>query len=145
MKETRAKQVLHRLREAAGEWVDGTELANEEVGGSEGLKRLRELRLEGWPIEERHHPSPRRAIWQYRLPVGARGPELTRTVDPVPQGPTSPLAAGAPTTAPVPSSRESRYPCPAMACPQHLTGIRALIGGYVEGKCFQHGKRVVRA
>jgi hypothetical protein len=139
---TKKAQVLNRLREAAGEWVDGTELANEEVGGSEGLKRLRELRLEGWPIEERPRPSPRRAIWQYRL---ARGPELTQPVEPVPQGPTSPLAAGAPTRPAAPSSEDPRYPCPAIGCPRNLMGIRALIGGYVEGKCYQHGKRVVRA
>jgi len=67
-KETRAGQVLRRLREAGGGWVDGSELATAEVGGSEGLKRLRELRAEGWPIEERRHPDPRRAVWQYRLP-----------------------------------------------------------------------------
>jgi hypothetical protein len=67
VRETRAQQVLRRLREADGEWVDGSELATAEVGGSEGLKRLRELRAAGEPIEERRHPDPRRAVWQYRL------------------------------------------------------------------------------
>ena len=63
----RREQVLRALTEAHGAWVDGTELANERVGGSEGLKRLRELRAEGHPIEERRHPDSRRTIWQYRL------------------------------------------------------------------------------
>lgn len=64
--ETRKEQVLRKLRQAQG-WVDGTDLANAEVGGSEGLKRLRELRLEGYNIEMRRHPDPAREIWQYRL------------------------------------------------------------------------------
>lgn len=66
---TRKDEVLHRLREAAGGWVNGSELATAEVGGSEGLKRLRELRAEGVPIEERRHPDPGRAVWQYRIAV----------------------------------------------------------------------------
>lgn len=64
---TRKEQVLARLSEARGEWVDGPELANEKVGGSEGLRRLRELKAEGFPIEERKHPDPERDIYQYRL------------------------------------------------------------------------------
>jgi hypothetical protein len=148
MKVTRAQQVLRRLREAQGEWVDGTELANEVVGGSEGLKRLRELRGLGWDIEERRHPNPRRAIWQYRLAVGARGPELTRPatppVAPVPQGPTSPLPAGAPTSAPVPSSAEPRYECPKTMCDQTLRDVRATsTRDYFMGKCPRHGWQVV--
>lgn len=63
---TRGEQVLKRLRDASGDWVDGTELATAAVGGSEGLKRLRELRAAGHPIEERHHPEGL-SIWQYRL------------------------------------------------------------------------------
>lgn len=71
---TRKDEVLERLRMERGEWVNGSELATVEVGGSEGLKRLRELRAEGWPIEERRHPDPRRAVWQYRLlEADARG------------------------------------------------------------------------
>jgi hypothetical protein len=62
---TRKEQVLHRL--AGGDWVDGPELANEQVGGSEGLRRLRELRTEGAVIEERKHPDSGRDIFQYRL------------------------------------------------------------------------------
>lgn len=42
--DVRRGQVLRYLLRAAGGWVDGTDLATEEVGGSEGLRRLRELR-----------------------------------------------------------------------------------------------------
>lgn len=66
---TRQEEVLKALADAHGEWVDGSTLATAEVGGSEGLKRLRELRAAGWPIEERRHPDARRAVWQYRLPA----------------------------------------------------------------------------
>jgi hypothetical protein len=69
---TRKDQVLAVLRERMDDpftngWVDGTDLANEQVGGSEGLKRLRELRQEGYLIQERAHPDRSRAIHQYRL------------------------------------------------------------------------------
>lgn len=71
---TRKDQVLAKLREALdapllnpGGWVDGPDLANEEVGGSEGLRRLRELKSDGYLIQERAHPDPSRAIHQYRL------------------------------------------------------------------------------
>jgi biotin operon repressor len=64
---TRKERVLDRLRSAGGAWLDGPELANAEVGGSEGLRRVRELRAEGYRIEERRHPDPRRAVRQYRL------------------------------------------------------------------------------
>jgi hypothetical protein len=66
---TRKEQVLAHLTEHIGTWVDGPALANEEVGGSEGLKRLRELRQErpDLVIKMRQHPDPERDIWQYRL------------------------------------------------------------------------------
>lgn len=69
---TRAEQVLKRLREADGGWVDGPDLANEAIGGSEGLKRLRELRDGSYDnvahdIRKRKHPDPARDIYQYRL------------------------------------------------------------------------------
>jgi hypothetical protein len=76
---TRAEQVLHRLRQAGGSWVDGPDLANEEVGGSEGLKRLRELREAGHDIRKRQHPDPDRDIYQYRL---VPPQEAMYTVDP---------------------------------------------------------------
>ena len=67
---SRKEQVLERLRRAGGAWVDGSELATPEVGGSEGLRRLRELRADGHPILDRPHPDPDRDIRQYRLVVG---------------------------------------------------------------------------
>jgi hypothetical protein len=63
---TRQQQILTRLRAAQGAWVDGSELATEVTGGSEGLRRLRELGVDH-TIDRRRHPDPSRAIWQYRL------------------------------------------------------------------------------
>lgn len=64
---TRKEQVLKRLMDDANEWVDGDQLATEKVGGSEGHRRLRELRTEGHDIRERRHPDPARDVWQYML------------------------------------------------------------------------------
>lgn len=64
---TRKEQVLAHLQDHRGQWVNGTDLATAEIGGSEGLKRLRELRAEGQPIERRQHPDRSRDIFQYRL------------------------------------------------------------------------------
>lgn len=75
---TRAEQVLRVLQEARGSWVDGTLLATAEVGGSEGLRRLRELREAGYPIETRKHPT--RAINQYRLVLRELPPMTKDTV-----------------------------------------------------------------
>jgi hypothetical protein len=63
---TRKEQVLIYLMEHANQWVDGPEIANERVGGSEGHKRFRELRADGESVETRRHPDPNRDIWQYR-------------------------------------------------------------------------------
>jgi hypothetical protein len=68
---TRKEQVYNYLKVRINSWVDGPELANEVVGGSEGLKRLRELRAElsdsRFDIEMRGHPDPDRDVFQYRL------------------------------------------------------------------------------
>lgn len=64
---TRKEQVLAYLTERMGEWVDGPEISNEVIGGSEGLKRFRELRQEGYMVQTRKHPDPGRDIFQYRL------------------------------------------------------------------------------
>lgn len=69
-RQTRRELVLARLLAADGRWVDGTEIASAHVGGSEGIRRLRELRAEGRLIEERRHPDPRLTRWQYRLLAG---------------------------------------------------------------------------
>lgn len=67
---SRQEEVLTRLRRAEGGWVDGDDMARPDCGGSEGKRRLRELREElGWPIEARPHPE-RATSWQYRLPPG---------------------------------------------------------------------------
>lgn len=63
---SRKSLVLEALRSADGEWVDGTSLETPEVGGSQGTRRLRELRSDGWAIEARPHPTSATA-WQYRL------------------------------------------------------------------------------
>ncbi len=66
-RETRKAKVLALLRAANGDWVDGHDIASPGVGGSEGLRRLRELRADnGWPIERRPHPQ-HDTSWQYRL------------------------------------------------------------------------------
>lgn len=62
---TRKRAVLGYLQDRRGSWVDGYELATPEVGGGEGLRRLRELRAEGWNIEERSMPNS--TAWQYRI------------------------------------------------------------------------------
>jgi hypothetical protein len=68
---TRKQQVELYLRTRLNQWVDGTELANERVGGSEGQRRLRELRKDlaasTYDIEMRSHPDPDKDIFQYRM------------------------------------------------------------------------------
>lgn len=63
-------RVLEVLTSHANEWVNGPALCHPDVGGSEGLRRLRELRADGYIIEMRHHPDPRRKVRQYRLLLG---------------------------------------------------------------------------
>lgn len=86
---TRKEQVHNYLRVRLNQWVDGPNLANEQVGGSEGLKRLRELRAElsgsSYDIEMRSHPEPDRDIFQYRMTQRAI-PQPAHT-DPVPAPP----------------------------------------------------------
>lgn len=79
---TRKDQILLYLQGRAGEWVDGNLLATEEVGGSEGLRRLRDLRNDGYRIQQRRHPDPNRDIWQYRLLT--KSPEITPLKDNAP-------------------------------------------------------------
>ncbi len=49
----RKREVLIRLLEAREDWVGGPELASVRCGGSEGLRRLRELRELGHVIEKK--------------------------------------------------------------------------------------------
>lgn len=48
-------------------WVDGYALCSPGLGGSEALRRLRELRALGHEIEMRAHPLHGRTARQYRL------------------------------------------------------------------------------
>lgn len=48
-------------------WVDGWALCHPAIGGSEGLRRVRELRALGHEIEMRPHPVHGRTTRQYRL------------------------------------------------------------------------------
>lgn len=83
---TRAELVLRALQRAAGHpneklvfgegeihfqaldgWLDAWILHHPSVGGSEGLRRVRELRSAGHDIEMRRHPSKERETRQYRL------------------------------------------------------------------------------
>lgn len=69
---TRRREVLDALlwpRDGDG-WVDGTELATSRCGGSEGLRRVRELQRQGWPVERRPDPDSATS-WQYRIAAGA--------------------------------------------------------------------------
>lgn len=68
----RRQQVQDYLVARAGQWVDGPEIANEAVGGSDGHRRWRELRAAGLPVERRRHPDPKRDIWQYRWVIPDR-------------------------------------------------------------------------
>src|ERR1019366_3919227 len=123
---SRKEQVLQVLVEVGGQWVDGPGLANENVGGSEGLKRLRELRDEdGYGIEARRHPDPERSIWQYRL-LDSTPPKL---IAPIP--PTAPFV---PVKAVI---------CPVPDCPRELYNV-VIRSGYANGKCGKHGERQVR-
>lgn len=62
---TRKQLVFEFLWVNRDRWVTGPEIANEEVGGSEGLRRLREIRAMGLTIAERKHAT--RAVWEYRM------------------------------------------------------------------------------
>jgi hypothetical protein len=59
-------RVLAHLEAHRGQWVGGMELQRPETGGDQGLKRVRELRQEGYDIENRPTPGSR-GTWQYRL------------------------------------------------------------------------------
>jgi biotin operon repressor len=62
----RKAEVLRALQAARGWWVPGFELATADCGGSEGLRRLRELREMGYDIEKRKvHPTHK--YFSYRL------------------------------------------------------------------------------
>lgn len=51
------------------------------MGGSEGLRRLRELIEEGFNIQARQHPDKHRAVWQYRFVVDQPVSPIRRSDD----------------------------------------------------------------
>ena len=111
---TRRQQVLAKLMEV-GDWVDGSKLATESVGGSEGLRRLRELIAEGYPIEKRRHPDLSRDIWQYRYREHGGTPVRISTAIVKTETGYTYIAARPETTletpiAPLPESRFTRLP-----------------------------------
>lgn len=65
MSVTRKEKVLKVLEANSGTWIDGHVLCHPEIGGSEGLRRLRELRADGHIIEMRKKPGA--ATRQYRI------------------------------------------------------------------------------
>lgn len=62
---TRAESVGEYLAVRLGRWVPGYNLTTPEVGGSEGLKRLRELRAAGFTIEKRRMANSH--AYEYRM------------------------------------------------------------------------------
>lgn len=60
---TRKDRVLNALRPRR--WVPGHELTKPDIGGSEGLRRVRELRSEGYEIKMRRQPG--KQTHEYRL------------------------------------------------------------------------------
>lgn len=68
---TAKERVLDRLEDQYPEWIDGYVLCHPNIGGSEGLRRLRELRAEGHKIEKRLKSSDTKTrVYQYRLVQG---------------------------------------------------------------------------
>jgi hypothetical protein len=66
---SRIAKVLDYFLARPGEWIDGHEFCTPEVGGTSGLRRVRDLRAKGWAIEERPTPGSS-STWQYRLHNG---------------------------------------------------------------------------
>lgn len=60
---TRKEAVFNMLR--SRRWTPGYELTQPNVGGTEGLRRLRELRSEGFEIKSR--PMVGSNAYEYRL------------------------------------------------------------------------------
>jgi hypothetical protein len=46
------------------QWHPAPAICDPAVGGSEGLRRLRELRADGWWVEKRRATK---GVWEYRL------------------------------------------------------------------------------
>lgn len=103
---TRRELVLQLLTANVNQWVDGPRIASPEVGGSEGLKRVRELRQEGYDIRMRKHPDRRRDIFQYRL-VHADMSPIRGALNAAPTAPPTPAP---PASAPTPGLAGRNFP-----------------------------------
>lgn len=57
--------VAGKAVKTTGGWVDGAVLTNDEIGGTHGLRRLRELRATGTNIEKRYNTET--GVFQYRI------------------------------------------------------------------------------
>jgi hypothetical protein len=71
------RRVAQYLVDRLGEWVEGPELLQSSVGGSEGLRRMRELRNDlGWHIEGPRR-IPGRTARVYRLATAPSSMDVT--------------------------------------------------------------------
>lgn len=61
----RRLEVAKYLDDHFGQWVEGHEISNPKIGGSEGRRRARELREYGFKIERERIPG--RDEWRYRV------------------------------------------------------------------------------
>jgi ribosomal protein L37AE/L43A len=64
---TRKQKIHEILMRAPNEWVNGDRLMQADTGGGRFGARIEELRKDGFEIEARRHPDPKRDIWQYRI------------------------------------------------------------------------------
>jgi hypothetical protein len=62
---TTKKQRVYNYLKRARKYVPGDELTQPDVGGPEGLRRVRELRQEGVDISVRRNPDTRQ--WEYKI------------------------------------------------------------------------------
>ena len=137
---TRKQQVIDRLLAADGRWVNGSELATEAVGGSEGLKRLREARAEGWPIEEQHHPDRSRTVWQYRLLADHKGVPSDGAALDLARVPAAAIADVQPVVAPPRCPGTKDKPCGAAMLPSGSLAAP----GFMVARCPYHGRISIR-
>ena len=63
---TRRERVLDCLQRGKDQWIPGEVLRSPAVGGSEALRRVRELTAAGWPIA-RQPAEGKRTTWVYKL------------------------------------------------------------------------------
>lgn len=59
------KDKVHSYLKKNRKYVPGYELTKPEIGGTEGLRRLRELRAEGVNIISRKNPNTN--VWEYKI------------------------------------------------------------------------------